>query len=209
MHGPAFIGDRPDDRFQDVAANDRIQSRTGLVENQQVRTMRLCGDQAEPRALSLRQRLDARVGIQPELLAQLLGVGRVPARIESLGVAQQLPDAHPSRQVRFFGQVADASEDCDRIGHRIDAEQPAPARLRAPQPEQVFDQRRLAGAVLADQAKHAASASRPATRRPAPAWRRTARKMVTATSRRRRITWSSGTALLLSWPPGGAPVRSP
>src|SRR5262245_37497466 len=94
--GAAFVGHRSDDGFENVAADDGIQSRTWLVEDQQVRAMGLGGDQAESRVLSLGERSDACVWVESKLFTQLLGIGRVPARIEGLRISQQLSDPHPS-----------------------------------------------------------------------------------------------------------------
>jgi hypothetical protein len=103
--------------------------------------MGLCGDQAEARVLPLGERSDARVGIESELFTQLLGVGHVPARIKGLRISQQLPNAHPSRQLRLFRQIADVPQDRHRVRDGILAEHPDGSCFSTPQAEQVFEQR--------------------------------------------------------------------
>ena len=48
----------------------------------------------------------------------------------------------------------------DRVGHRVEAEHAHRARLGLQQAEDVLDERRLAGAVAADQAEHDAARAR-------------------------------------------------
>ena len=72
--------------------------------------------------------------------------------MEGLRVAHQLVDAHPLRQLAFLGEVADAAQDADRVAHRVEAEDAHRAGGGAQQAEQVLEQRRLAGAVGADEA---------------------------------------------------------
>ena len=46
-HGAALVGNRPYDRFKNVAAHDGVEPRAGLVKDQQIRTMGLSRDQAQ------------------------------------------------------------------------------------------------------------------------------------------------------------------
>src|SRR6185436_18159887 len=106
------------------------------------------------------ERLDSRRRIEPELLAQLLGVLHIPFRIECPGVTEQLVDTHPSRKIGLFGEIADPSEHRRRTGDWIEPEHAYGPFLGAPEAEEVLDQRRLAGAVFADEAKDGAALDR-------------------------------------------------
>jgi len=114
--------------------------------------------------LSLGERLDLRAQVKSEGLPQFLGIGIVPARIERARVAHQLLDTHPRGKIVFFGEVTHAREHADRIGDRIETEDPHRSALRSEQAEQVPDQRGLARAVDADQAVHRAGRHREADR---------------------------------------------
>ena len=72
--------------------------------------------------------------------------------MEGLRVAHQLVDAHPLRQLAFLGEVADAAQHADRVAHRVEAEDAHRAGGGAQQAEQMLEERRLAGAVGADEA---------------------------------------------------------
>ena len=72
--------------------------------------------------------------------------------MEGLRIAHQLVDAHPLRQLAFLGEVADAAQHADRVAHRVEAEDAYRAGGGAQQPEQMLEERRLAGAVGAHEA---------------------------------------------------------
>ena len=64
---PPLLGDRPDDRRQDLAADDRVEPRRRLVEHQQLGPVRQRRQQPDPRPLPLRQALDPRPRVEVEL----------------------------------------------------------------------------------------------------------------------------------------------
>jgi len=154
QHGPAFVGDRADDRAQNVAPHERIETGRGLVEHEQLRAVRKREQQSEASALALRQALDDLACVELERLPQELGIAFIPARIESPREPEQLIDAHPFGQLVHLGQIAHARQDAGGIFDRVEPEHGYVARLCAQQAQQVLDQRRLAGAVRAQQAEH-------------------------------------------------------
>ncbi len=68
-----------------------------------------------------------------------------------MGVAQQLIDAYPARQVILFGEIANAHQNAFRISHRIAIENMHRSRGSPQQTEDVLDERRLTRAVGADE----------------------------------------------------------
>jgi hypothetical protein len=63
----------------------------------------------------------------------------------------------PFGQVAILAQITKARQHAYRLAYRVEPENAHGARLRLQQPEQVLDQRCLAGAVLADQPEHDAA----------------------------------------------------
>src|SRR5438093_7843684 len=114
--------------------------------------MRECDEQSRARLLSLREILDFRRGVERERPPQLLRVRIVPGRIERARVANELVEAHPPGEIVFLGQIADAREDADGIGDRIEPEDAHRSAFGPQQTQKVFDERRLARAVCADEA---------------------------------------------------------
>jgi hypothetical protein len=94
--------------------------------------------------------------VERELLAQLLGATLVPRRVKRLHVPQQLPHAHPAGQIGLFRQVPNLPEYLHGFLCRVEAEHAHPPALGAEQSEHMFDEGRLARAVLADEAEDAA-----------------------------------------------------
>ena len=113
--------------------------------------------QSRSRTLTARQVLDLRIAVEIECLTQFLGVLVVPVREERLRVPHQLADPHPIRKVTFLGQIADAAQRADGILNRIETEDSHRSRLSLEHSQDVFDERRLAGSVAADQAEHTAA----------------------------------------------------
>jgi len=72
-------------------------------------------------------------------------------------VTHQLVDAHPAGKIVLFRQIANAREHADGIRDRIAAEHSHAPLLGPQEPEDVTNQRRLAGAVRADKAVHTAA----------------------------------------------------
>src|SRR4026207_1046951 len=72
--------------------------------------------------------------------------------MEGLRVAHQLVDAHPLRQLALLGEVAEAAQPPAGVAHRVEAETAPRAISGAEQPEQMLEERRLAGAVGAHEA---------------------------------------------------------
>ncbi len=87
-------------------------------------------EQARPRPLAIGQAFDLRRRIQVEGLPQFLRVRIIPPGIEGARVTQKLIDAHPTRQVRLLGEVADASQHSDGVLHGIPAEDAHDTRSR-------------------------------------------------------------------------------
>ena len=114
--------------------------------------MRERGQKSCPRLLPLREVLDFCIGIQRERLSQLLRVSFVPGGIERARVANELVDPHPGGKVVLFRQVADARQYGDGIGDWIKAEDAHRPAFGPQQTQNVFDERRLAGSVRADEA---------------------------------------------------------
>jgi len=153
----SFVNDRSDDRFQDVAAHDRVEAGTRFIEQQQFRPVGQREQQPCLRAFAARQAFDFGRRIEAKLSAQLLSVSRVPLRIKRLRIAQQFVHAHPERQIALLGKVANATQNADRVRDRVEAKHAYRAVLRLQQAEDVFDEGRFARAVFTDQSKdHAA-----------------------------------------------------
>ena len=114
--------------------------------------MRKGDEQPQSRFLTFRESLDLRRSVQRKRLPQFLGVRVVPSGIKRALIANQLLNAHPSRQVIFLGEIPDARQHSDRIGDRIVTEDAHRAAFRAQQAENVSDERRLACSVCADKA---------------------------------------------------------
>ena len=83
-----FLGDRADDRAEDVAADDRVEAARRLVEHEQFRPVGQGEHQAGARPLALREVLHLGRRIEGERVAQFLGEGRVPVRVERARVAE-------------------------------------------------------------------------------------------------------------------------
>src|SRR5688572_32566420 len=66
-------------------------------------------------------------------------------------IGHQLVDAHPLRELPFLGEIADTAQHANRVANRVEAEDAHRTGRGAQQPEQVLDERRLAGAVGADE----------------------------------------------------------
>ena len=119
--------------------------------------MRQRRDQGGAGVLAARQRADLLSRVEAEVVAQARRVAGVPARIEGRRVAHQLADGHPPRQAALLREVADSAEHAGGVAHRVEAEDPHPPALGAQQAQQMLDERRLAGAVLADEPEHHAA----------------------------------------------------
>jgi hypothetical protein len=150
------VGDGADHGGEDVAADDRIQPGGGLVEDEQLGAVGQRHDETGPGALAPREVADHGAGVQAELLAKPLCVGHIPRPVESLCIAQQLPHAHPARQLGVLGEVADTRQHTDRIGHRVTTEDLNGPGLGPQQAQDMFDERRLPRAVLADETEDGA-----------------------------------------------------
>ena len=87
-------------------------------------------------------------------MPQLAGEGIVPAWIKCPQILQELGDAHPVGKFAVLAQVADPAKHAHGVEHRVSAEDAHRALLGLQQAEQVLDERRLAGAILADQPEH-------------------------------------------------------
>ena len=148
---PPFLGDRADDRRQNLSAHDRVEAGRRLVEDQQFRPECQRGQQARACPLSLRKGLDPGFGIQIELPAELFGVGVVPGRIKGReGSASSRSMRNQSGRSR--SSLRYPSRDSTRTGSRTGS---SPKTRTVPdlgfqKAQHVLDQRRLAGAVLAD-----------------------------------------------------------
>src|SRR5687768_9045315 len=68
-----------------------------------------------------------------------------------LRVAHQLVDSHPFAQLTLLGEIADTTEYADGVANRVETEDAHRSGGGAQQAEQVLEERRLAGAVGADQ----------------------------------------------------------
>src|SRR4051794_556100 len=102
--------------------------------------MRLSRKQTGFRALAFGKSVEPLRWVQSELRAQLFGISRVPFRIESLAVPQQLIHAHPAGQVRLFREITNASQNGNGISDWIKAEYADRSGFGAQQAENMFDQ---------------------------------------------------------------------
>ena len=99
-------------------------------------------------------------GVELERFDELVRIGLVPLRVKRLRIAQQFMNSHPLGQIAIFGEIADAAEDFDGIGHRIEREDADTAGLGFEQAKDVADQGCLPCAVFADESEDAVFSSR-------------------------------------------------
>src|SRR5713101_3703413 len=114
--------------------------------------MREREEESRPGLLPFGEVGDFRPGVEGERLPQLVRVPVVPRGIECTRVANELFNAQPAWEVVFLGEITDPRQDADRIGDGIEAEDAHRTAFRPEQTQQVFDERRLARTVCADEA---------------------------------------------------------
>lgn len=139
----------PDHRLDELASDQRIQSRGRLIEHQHLGLRRDRPDQGELRSLSLAQTRRRCRGIQLELVQQGRFQFPVPMPSEARLIIQRFADTHPRierDEVRHIGQ---ARLHRRLLPLRIEAEHPHGPDVRSQQVEQAFDRGRLPGAVAA------------------------------------------------------------
>ena len=111
----ATVGGHVDHAFQKTAADQRIESRCRLIENQQTRLM--CHGQRQ-RHLgfhTLGQRFDFFLQGQFILFYQLGEVCQEPIRIEAGSEPADFVNLHPVVKSGLFGHVTDLSADFDAL----------------------------------------------------------------------------------------------
>src|SRR5437762_11765790 len=141
------LGDIREQRAENVAAHDRIESVGGLVEHQQRAALRQRQQNHQMRLLALREPAKQLRLIELELLYELAGAGPVPAGIERGLKGDQLAHGHGRVEMRLFGDVTDTTEDARvLLRHRVPEHCDAAAQWLE-QAEDEPNRGRLAGPV--------------------------------------------------------------
>ena len=125
---PALLGDRADDRRQDLPAHDRVEAGRRLVEHQQLGPERQRRQQPRPCPLPLREGLDPRSGSRSNCRRSSSAYASSQRRIKRPQVTHQLVEPQPVGQVAILAQVTEARQ------ARPPARAPGRARRPAPCP---------------------------------------------------------------------------
>ena len=150
----------------DLARGDRVDAFERLVEEQQPRRRQQRRRQRQLLAHAVR---DSRSTSVLAGVLRSISCRRSAERLVAVGVSMPCTSAtnvsvssrgQPIEQREILGHDADAPLDGDRIGQRIEAEDPHRARGRLQQPGQALDRRGLAGAVRPEEAVEAAGGNR-------------------------------------------------
>jgi hypothetical protein len=123
-----------------------------LVQHQQVGFMGQRADDGQALLLAARELADGLVARDVPARQQPVDLGLVPAWIEAAEIGQQLGRRESLEQVALLGHIADACARGVVQRQRVLAEQLHRAGLGLAQAQQRLQQRRLAGAVAAQQA---------------------------------------------------------
>ncbi|MGV2389001.1 MAG UNVERIFIED_CONTAM: hypothetical protein LVR29_14220 [Microcystis novacekii LVE1205-3] len=73
-----------------------------------------------------------------------------PGWIKGLGVIHDFPNPHPVWDIAFFGHVTDATENFDRMSHRVYSKDTHRTALGIVHSHDVFDQRGISCTIAAD-----------------------------------------------------------
>src|SRR5207253_694911 len=138
-------------RLEKLAARERVERRDGLVEEQKLRPLRERERQRDLRLLTTRER----AGLPPQWKAEPAeALSRelvVPPRVERGAELQQLAEPEAAIERMILRDEADPRQHLARLLARRGPEDENPALARLAQTDRELQQRRLAGAVRADE----------------------------------------------------------
>ena len=138
-------------RLHELAAGERIERGDRLVENQKLRPFRQREGERDLRLLAPREASDPLAERQAEVGDPLAREVVVPRRVELAAELQRVGHGEALVQRVLLGDEADPGEHRVRLVARVVPEHPHRAGGRARQADRELEQRRLAGAVRADE----------------------------------------------------------
>src|SRR5258705_9021460 len=108
--GAAF-GHVCDERTEDVAPDDGVESVRRLVQHEQIAALRQREQNHQLRFLTLGQTTEEMLAVELETLDQILRPRAIPPRIEGRLEIDQLANRERRVEMRLLGHVTDAAED--------------------------------------------------------------------------------------------------
>ena len=142
--------------FHQFIPHERIETAEGFIQHQEFRPERQGAGERHFESHSVGQILDPARRWQAELTEDVSLQGSVPARIERPQVVEIGRHPHASGHVLVFRHVPDLRQFGGRKRARRDAQHRGVTERRLQDVHEHFDGRGLAGAVGADEGKHAA-----------------------------------------------------
>ena len=152
----AGLADGLHHRVEELAPGERVERGDGLVEQQQLGPLGERERERDLRLLAAGELADLLVERQPQALDPLAGDRVVPARVQLAAELERLADREALVQRVLLGDEADPREQLGGLVLRRAAEHAHAARARPQQADGELEQRRLAGAVGADERGHRA-----------------------------------------------------
>jgi len=157
--GPALGGARHD-LAEEIATRDRVEGRGRLIEHQEIRVDRQASNERHALPFTRREAFEPpHRGDLPACEREFHESG-VPARVLAAHEREHVADAHPGKRIRLLGHVADALLGRIRQAERGLAEDERATVIRLLETEQNAHERRLAGAIAADETEHTAGGDR-------------------------------------------------
>jgi hypothetical protein len=150
-HGQAAVRDRLHQRLKELAPRERVESRDGLVEDEQLGALRERERERNLGLLPARQRPDLLLERDPQAREPAPREGVVPTRVELAPGPQHLVDPKSAVERMLLRDEADARQEPRRLLARRVAEHAHRASRRRGQADGEMKKRRLAGAVRTDE----------------------------------------------------------
>ena len=148
---PGAIRGGGDHRLHHLLAGQRVEAGHRLVEEEQLGLRGHRRHETELRKRAARQVANACLQRNTEPIDETRGKGSVPAAAEAAAEPEHLGRGHPPVGVQRIGDVADALAEREGVAERSKPEDADRARGRPLEAEKEADERRLAGAVGADE----------------------------------------------------------
>ena len=145
-----------DQRFEEVAADDRVEAERRVVEDQQLGIGRDGQRERHLRLLAAGKAAEFLATRELEVVEDLIHEHVVPARVKCPREADRVVDRHPAVQRMPFGEVGDARACRVRQVGGVLAQQHGAARIGSDHAHEHLDGGRLAGPVAAQEAVDAA-----------------------------------------------------
>ena len=152
----AVLGDHLHQALKKLAPGEGIEARDRLVEHEQLRTLRHRQGERELGALAAGQLARLLAGVEPELLDPCLGERFVPARVHPCAEPQVIANRQSRIGRGVLGDEADAGQ-LARARARLPTENSDRSGVWTKETDRELEERRLAGAVRADEPDDLAS----------------------------------------------------